>query len=418
LKVKIKQLFTTSKLASASSWLVAGGITGGMLGYFFQVAMGRMLSVADYGVLSALMAIMVVIGAPLSTLSMVVSRQVSIYRSTEASDNLVSLFYWMNRKVFLISILLIMFAIAYIKYLQDFLLIENRNHIYLLLGIFLITLPYTINLAYFQGLKYFKWLSASGILVIFFKIIIAILLVYFGFGVTGALGGVLLSTFITFIVTYIVLYPLLNNNTSRFKDNTHILFKSVIPVLLANIAFSVMTQIDMIVVKHYFSQQDAGIYAAASILGKAVMYLPAGISMALLPMVAESHANEKSSAHLMFQAIGVTALLCMFGALLYYFFADFIIIFLYGTDYKEAAEILKYFGFAMLPMALIMVAEYFLIAMGRVLFAYLFVIVAPLQLIAIYNYHDTLLDIVAIISITGVILVVTGYGLLWKEFKK
>jgi len=52
-----------------------------------------------------------------------------------------------------------------------------------------------------------------------------------------------------------------------------------------------------------------------------------------------------------------------------------------------------------------------------VLFAYLFMIVAPLQLIGVYYYHDTLLNIVAILSISGVTLVIVGYGLLWRTYK-
>jgi len=414
---QVKQLFL-GKLARASSWLVVGGVAGGILGYLFQIIMGRMLSVSEYGIFSALMAMIVVIGAPMTTLSMIISRRVSTYRSEQDNGKLGYLFYWINRKLLLIAVVLIVLVVFNIKPLQNFLLIEKSAHLYLLLIILLIAFPQAVNNAYLQGLQYFKWLSVSGVLATLLKIIIAVILIYFGLGVAGALGGVIFSTFIILILTYVVLRPSLSKNNASISNTTHLLFKSAMPVLLANVAFAVMTQIDMVLVKYYFSEQEVGIYAAASILGKAVMYLPGGIAMALFPMVAENHASGKSSAHLMFQAVGVTALLSLTGALFYYFFADSIIVLLYGNDYKEAANVLKYFGFAILPMALIMVAEHFLIAMGRVLFAYLFMVVAPLQLIAIYYYHDTLLDIVAVLSISGIILVVSGYGLLWRTFKK
>ena len=414
---QVKQLFL-GKLARASSWLVVGGVAGGILGYLFQIIMGRMLSVSEYGIFSALMAMIVVIRAPMTTLSMIISRRVSTYRSEQDNGKLGYLFYWINRKLLLIAVVLIVLVVFNIKPLQNFLLIEKSAHLYLLLIILLIAFPQAVNNAYLQGLQYFKWLSVSGVLATLLKIIITVILIYFGLGVAGALGGVIFSTFIILILTYVVLRPSLSKNNASISNTTHLLFKSAMPVLLANVAFAVMTQIDMVLVKYYFSEQEVGIYAAASILGKAVMYLPGGIAMALFPMVAENHASGKSSAHLMFQAVGVTALLSLTGALFYYFFADSIIVLLYGNDYKEAANVLKYFGFAILPMALVMVAEHFLIAMGRVLFTYLFMVVAPLQLIAIYYYHDTLLDIVAVLSISGIILVVSGYGLLWRTFKK
>ena len=82
-----------------------------------------------------------------------------------------------------------------------------------------------------------------------------------------------------------------------------------------------------------------------------------------------------------------------------------------------AAPLLKYFGFAMIPMGLILVAEHFLIAMGRVLFAYLFIIIAPFQLIAIYYFHESLINIIFIMSISGIILAIVGYSLLWRTFR-
>ena len=91
---------------------------------------------------------------------------------------------------------------------------------------------------------------------------------------------------------------------------------------------------------------------------------------------------------------------------------------LYGEDYRGAGEVLRYFGFAILPMGLVMVAEYFLIAKGRVLFAYLFFFMAPLQVLAIYLFHDSLQMVVAVMGASGVLLVFTGYGMLWRASRK
>ena len=113
MKHQVKQLFL-GKLARASSWLFVGGTAGGILGYLFQIIMGRMLSVTEYGILSALMAIMVVIGAPIQTLSMIISRRVSAYRSEQDSSKLGYLFYWINRKLLLIAVVLATLVVFYI----------------------------------------------------------------------------------------------------------------------------------------------------------------------------------------------------------------------------------------------------------------------------------------------------------------
>ena len=415
---QFKQLFL-SKLLRAGGWLFTGGVAGGILGYLFQIIMGRMLSVSEYGTFSALMASLVVIGVPMLALSMIISRQVSAYRLKKDKNILGYLFYGVNKKLFLFGVALTIFVVLNINSLLNFLAIEKNTHLYLFLIIILIAFPQSINNAYLQGLQYFKWLSFSGVLVTLLKIIMAVILVNFGLGVDGALGGIIFSTLVILILTFFVIRPSLGNNNFRFfSPKKNLLFEYAIPVLFANIAFALMTQADMVLVKHFFSEQDAGIYAAASVLGKAVLYLPGAFAIALFPMVAENHALGKSSINLFLQAIGLTAFLSLIGSLFFYFLADHIILLSYGTDYKEASSILKYFGFAVLPMSLIMVAEYFLIAMGRVLFAYLFIVVAPLQLITIYYNHNPMLSIVFIMFMSGAILAMAGYGLLWKEFKK
>jgi O-antigen/teichoic acid export membrane protein len=416
LKQQIQQLFF-GKLANASSWLFAGGFVGGVLGYLFQVIMGRMLSVVEYGALTALMAIMMLIGAPLNTLTMVVSRKVSAYRSDQYANHRAYLFYMVNKKILLLVMVFVIPVLFYLEPIQHFLVIEKSMYLYLFIAIMFLALPQAVSISFLQGLQYFKWLSAAGVLATLVKIVIAVVLIYFGFGVSGALGGVLISSLFIVVLVYVVLRPSLGRKNIDSSSKVVLSFRAAVPVLIANVAFAVMTQIDMVLVKHYFSEQDAGIYAAASILGKAVMYIPGGIALALFPMVAENHAAGRSSAHLLIQAFSITVILCILGALFYYYFSDSIITLLYGEDYRPAAVILKYYGFAMIPMALIMVAEHFLIAMGRVLFAYLFMIVAPLQLIAIYHYHDSLLGIVVIMSISGLTLTLLGYGLLWGAYK-
>jgi O-antigen/teichoic acid export membrane protein len=195
-------------------------------------------------------------------------------------------------------------------------------------------------------------------------------------------------------------------------------FAPALPILIANTAFAAMTQLDMVLVNYYFPPHEAGLYAAASIIGKAVMYLPSGIAMALFPMVAENNARDQSSAHLLLQAVGLTALLCTAGAVFYLLLGEWIIGILYGPSYEGSGEILRIFGFAILPMAMVMVAEYFLMAKGRVLFAYLSAIIAPLELTAIYFWHDSLQSVVIIMGVSGLLLAILGYGMLWPAFRK
>ena len=405
------------KLARASLWLFIGGIAAGLLGYVFQVLMGRMLSIEEYGLFSAMMALFAVLAAPLGSLMMVVSRKVSEYRAKHACGSIAHFYYWIIMRTAMAGALILGGYLFFAPQIQFYLKVQSVIPVYLLgVLLFLNFLP-IINNAFLQGLQSFIWLSASTSFGILLKIIFSVAFIWFGYGVSGALGGTILALFAGWLITYGVLHRLLAAGRGKAFQKSHLSLKPALPVLAANVAFAGMTQLDIILVNYYFPAQQAGLYAAASIMGKAVMYLPGGLAMALFPMVAEKHALGESSAHLLLQAVGLTFLLSGVGAVFYFLFGEGIIALLYGEGYKGAGEVLKYYGFAVLPMALVMVVEHFLIAKGRVVFAYLFLFTAPIQLTAIYFYHDTLQMIVAVVGISGLLLALLGYGLLWRAFK-
>ena len=413
---KVKDLFS-GNLARASAWLFVGNIAAGILGYVYQVIMGRMLSPREYGLFSATMALFAVLAAPLSTLMMVISRKVSEYRARQDSGSITHFYYSINVRSVVVGTIILGICLLLAKQAQTYLKAPDVTPVYLLGALLFLNIPPIINNAFLQGQQSFTWLSTSGSLWILIKIIFSAALVWFGYGVSGALGGTILAALAGWFITYGALHRPLKEGQNKSFQTAHLNFKSSVPVFVANVAFTAMTQLDIVLVNYYFPAHEAGLYAGASILGKAVMYLPGGIALALFPMVAENHAREEGSAHLLMQAVGLTAFLCGMGAVFYFFFGGEIIAFLYGDSYRGAGDVLKLYGFAVLPMALVLVAENFLIAKGRVLFAYLFLITAPLQLTAIYFYHDTLNMVIAMMGASGLLLAFLGYGLLWRDFR-
>jgi O-antigen/teichoic acid export membrane protein len=408
--------FFFGKLARASGWIIAGGIAAGFLGYVFQILMGRMLSTQEYGLFGAMMALFAVLTAPYATLMMIVSRKVSEYRIKQDSGSITHLYYSINIRAAVVGVFILGVYYFLVPQIQFYLKAPSVTPVYLLGLLLFLFCAIFINNAFLQGMQRFIWLSMSGFLNILFKIIFSTVFVWLGYGVAGAIGGTILAIIMGWFIVYGVLHRSLEEGRSLPFQTRHLSMKSAPPVLAANVAFGVMTQFDIVLVNYYFPAHEAGLYAAASILGKAVMYLPTGVAMALFPMVAENHVRSQSSIHLLMQSVGLTIFLSGACAAFYFMFGEEIIGLLYGEDYRGAGEVLRFYGFAILPMALVLVAEHFLIAKERVLFAYLFLLTAPLQLIGVYFFHDSLQMVVAVMGVCGLILVLLGYGLLGYEF--
>jgi len=123
-KSAVTGLFT-SKLAKASGLMFVSTVAGGALGYVFQVFMGRLLSIADYGLFVTLMALFSVIGVPLNTLSMVVARKASEYRAKNQSEQIAAMFWWVNKRVLWSGMAVILCALPFMPIARDYLRLDS-----------------------------------------------------------------------------------------------------------------------------------------------------------------------------------------------------------------------------------------------------------------------------------------------------
>lgn len=399
-------------------WLTVANLMGGVLGYVYQILIGRMLNPGDFALFSSVMALYAIFSAPLSATFMVVSRRVTNVLAINGPGYIQHYYWRMLKGLFLLAIPVLMIGVACGDFLSTYLKTENVYPVWVFLGLLLFTSMLVINNAFFQGSQNFLWLAATTLGGILLKIIFSVGLIYAGYQLIGALVGVLLAGLVINTIGVLGIRNLLPITKESFakvvvaSEN----FKKVIPVLFANLGFVAMTQLDMLLVNWFFLPEQAGSYAAASVFGKAVLYLPGGLVLALFPLVAKSHAENETSFHLIKNAVLTTAAMCGSVALIYYFFGSQIISLVYGDRYLDAGKYLSWYGFAILPMAFVMVAEHYLIAKGRTLFCWLFLGILPFQFIAIWFWHDAIWMVLLNIGSAGATLMILGYFMLYKEW--
>lgn len=413
----IQNIFRLNRFIKYGFLLTALQIASGFLGYVYQILMGRMLSPSEFALFSAVMALFMFCSAPMAAFSMVIVRKVSALRAHKGIENIQSM-YWRLKKYLLgmTAVLLIIFLCGN-QFLTTYLKAPNQSTAIYFSFIVVLSIFSSINLSFYQGLQKFFSLGLLGVANVILKILISLLLINIGMGISGALFGVMISILLVYLmgmIPFARVYRKIEHN-SYSKVNIKAL-NEAFPILLATISLTAMTQLDMVLVNWFFRPEEAGLYAAASVLGKAVLYLPGGLVIALFPMVAEGHAKGEKSLALFLQASITTLCSCGLVAFIYCLFGEEIIQALYGENYAGAGKILSWYGFAILPISIVIVAEQFLIAKGKVLFAWLFLGVVPFEFLAIYNWHSELWMILAIMFLFGVILVLVGFGLIFRGF--
>ena len=406
-------------LIQAGFWLTLANLMAGVLGYVYQVLIGRMLIPGEFALFSAVLALFVFFASPFNAMSQVILRRVSTLRGQGLQDTLRQLYAWTTLRLGIFVLLLLIVVVVFQQHLQGWLNTDLLLPVWFFFIIMAFNAYYLINNAFFQGIQRFDLLGILTLTSVLLKIILSVAFIYWGFNITGALSGVSVSLVLSWFTGFVLLRQLLppvKNKPAHIFDSFPI--ASTLPVLIANIAFAAMTQLDMVLVNNLFAANDAGAYAAASVLGKAVLYIPGGLVLALFPLVAEGHAQNKNSYPMLIQALLVSFLLCGFVALVYWLFADNIILLLYGEAYVGADVLLKWYGFAILPMALVLVAEYFMIAKGEVLFTWLFLAMSPIQIFLMLFWHDHLWQIIVIMGGCGTALLLTGFYMLLRRYLK
>ncbi|OGR97369.1 MAG: hypothetical protein A2V88_07025 [Elusimicrobia bacterium RBG_16_66_12] len=395
-------------LIKTSGWLFVAFMVSNVFAYGFQVAMGRLLTTAEYGFLNSLLAVFIVLSVPLATVPMVLARKTAEYAAKKDFARIRSLVRLAFRRLLLVGLIgLVAFALG-ARLLADYLHSPSVVPV-LILGLCACTaFAVPINAAVLQGLQDYKWMGINAGLGGPARFFFCVALVLAGFGVNGVLAGMVLCNLALWLLTYFPIRRHLLQGAQESGHVHHLSLAHMFPVFLANLAFAVLTQTDMILVARYFPAHEAGMYASAAILGRSVMYVPGAFVQALFPMVSDHQSRNIDSRHLLFKALGATLCLSGTGAALFYLFPGLILHVFFGARYAEAAPVLRWFGLAMLPMAVLMVLMNYSIAKGERRFSYLMALGALLEVVFIHFHHESLQKVVFVIMAVGVFLIVPG----------
>jgi len=371
------------------------------LNFLFQVTMGRMLTPEDYGTMNALLSTFMIAAIPFTTISMVLTRRVSFHKARDQLANVRQLFYWTYKRVGIVGLPALTAFILCSPVFSRFLQIDATTPVILLGLVMFLAVSFPVNLAFLGGLQRFIPMAITSGSLGLLKYILCVLLVLSGLGINGVFIGHSFCYLSLFFISYWPLRRVLRG-VIEAETEPRRLFSAAYPELFANLAFAFMTQFDLVLVKHMFSPELAGTYAVAAVFGRAVMYLPAGLILALFPMVAENYALKKNETPVLWKALAYTLVFSGGGTLLYWLFPGVILGVLFPGKYLEAAPLLTLYGIAMLPMALVLITMNFHIAQGHGRVWLVMALGAAVEVIAVCLWHDDLGHILLALCAGGI----------------
>lgn len=406
-------------LIKDSGIMLASTVVSNICFLLFHVYMSRSLGPGSYGIVVSFLSICFIISLPATAIQTVIAKYTSNFIVSNQVRKINFLFLFFLKKVSLYGLVgLGIFSLAS-GYVRLFLHVPSKLLV-LVLGVALfLSLIVPVARGILQGLQKFGYLGMNLFTEAIFRLIFGFLLVYVGMQVLGATGGITLGFVMAFLVAFV---PLRSFFRKRNKSEVKINFKEAQgyfwPVCLALLCFAILTNIDVIFVKHFFSPLEAGYYSALAVIGRALLSVAIAFSMAMFPKISELHIREKNPSSTLRKSLFICFSACGLGILICFTLPDLIILTIFGREYLPISSLLRIFPIAITPLALSNTLIHYNLARHSTGFLYSLVLGTGLYVVMLALFHSSLRQIVLILGGVGYLVFAMNLASIFFPFGK
>jgi len=399
----------SKKLLLNTGIIFAGTIIGSFCSYLYNMLMGRMLGPEQYGQMTALLSMMLIVTIGGGAIGNVVTRYASDFYHRACFGALNKLFGKLTKYMFVLSACLLFIGIFFISFIGKFFSISNPVPIVIALVSMIFGYTVVVNRGILQGAQKFREVSISNVAEALLRLVAGYILVRIGFGIDGALIAIVFSGASIYLLTLYQARRVLSVSESKDKEDLVFsrkeIFNYSIPSFLNALFLAVIMNIDIIMINHFFPGPEAGLYSAVSTVGKIILFITAPISSVLFPMISERKTTGEKHYRLFFMGLAGTVVIGLLILGIYVMMPGKILLILYGRQYSEFFYLLPEVGLAFLFCSLVNLLANYYLAIKNYVFLWFFGLITLASLLVIYFYHPSILFIVRIL--------ITSFGLLF-----
>lgn len=401
------KIFLKHPLISGSAILFIGSMGGNILGYLFNLIMGRLLLAEDYGILAALISIFSIFSVFSTTIAITFTRFTAVFVGKNKEEGLPTLFGKGTKWVGLASVLITIILLLLNKQIEQFLNIKDTILIVFVSFTLFISFMASVPTGILQGLMKFIPISIIGILSVLSKIIFAVVLITLGFKIFGAVLAILLSSILGYFFIFIFLNRYLKKHkaTNIFLPNLRReVLAYALPVFFASLGITLFSSLDVILVKHFFQPLIAGQYAALSLMGKSIFYAVGPVIAVFFPLITQKKEKGEDIFKTLVLAVLLVGIPSLMLSILYFLFPSFIVnIFFPAKIYRTVIPYLGYFSIFVFIFILISLFNSLYLTFSKTK-VFLFTIGGSiLEILSISLYHknigEVVMDLIVVSSI-------------------
>ncbi len=365
----------------------------------YNIAVARMLGPGDFSHAAAAVTLLMFASCINLSFQLVAAKFIARNETIAAKA---AVYQSLKRRSWQIGIALCGGLFLFSSVISSYLHLPSAAFIMVLALGMLFYVPLGVKRGGFQGTQQFVRLSSSLTIEAVVKLIAAIALVELGFGVLGAVAAISISVLAAYFVPGGE-----EELRSKAEPGLPASFREGMQAMIFFVGQVIINNVDILMVKHFFSNDQAGVYAAIALVGRLLYFATWMVTSAMFPISAGAKEEIASRRTLTVPLVFVVGISLLF-VLVLWLFPNLVLTTIFGRGFHAAAPDAP----ALLTMNAIAMGIY---AAAVVLICYemsrkvantgwLQLVVSGLIVLGISIYHQSLMSVIVVQQVLRLIL--------------
>ncbi len=377
--------------------------------YLINLLLGRLLGPVGFAEAGVLATGVLILSFVAVGFQMTAAKYTANYVAAGKKDQLEAFQQWFYRKASFWGLVMGASVALSAWYLQSFLHFNSILPFLLIAAGIPVYLQMSAGRGFLQGNLQFKKLALSYL----FEMIGRLLITALFLGIALSFGGqqtteaVALGFLASFVAAHWVSKIKFEKKRIFFTTDEQ---KKIVGFMLIMGSYELsqimISHSDVILVKHYFSNEEAGLYTALALIGRMVFFATWSVVTLLFPKVVQREKQGLPHQHLFYRSLLLVLSVGLGITLGAYFLADWVMLILFGGAFISVSHLLWMYACATTLFACANVFAYYYLSLNRYLPVVLSAVAGVLQIVLITLFHTSIEAVIyAQIGAMGILLI-------------
>ncbi|TQM81814.1 O-antigen/teichoic acid export membrane protein [Saccharothrix saharensis] len=325
--------------------------------YLFYVVAARMVTPPEFAAISALIAFGTMTWMPVNGVQMSVTRNVAVLRTSGTPGELSAYLRQQGRRMGVVALVLAAVIAGLSTVLAHRLHLGSAQPVILAAMWIATTCVLLVMTGAVQGMERFGYVAfaLAGPLGALRPLLLPLCLLVAG--MSGSMWAMLGATLVGLAV---LVRPVAR--AAKPAPTTVPASTNTLVTMIGLLAFSSLTNVDLLVAQAMLPEHDRALYAGAVLLGKVALFAPSALAMVLLPRAAAALERGESAEGAVLRTLALTGAAGLAVALVLWLMPTWVLTVTFGPEYAESKPLLPALALVMTAAAVLWVHLTFAIA--------------------------------------------------------